>query len=237
MKKIMIVLAMIVAVYSMASNVNEPTQTQVPASKVKIRPASPLNGRIFWNDSTKVFEGWNGTSWLPLSNDTTLAKSRVHSVLGSTNISIDSTNTGYPVVSITGTLSVAETPLNMVVGGGVAARAGMTSWNCPSGYNTIDSSVADSAVGLVAPRTCSARHLYVTCSPAPGASDTVYVTLARSGGVSIVTTFIHGTATQSAKDITNAVSFSAGDMIQVKAVSTSGSSATKVSWGFDLQAN
>lgn len=138
--------------------------------------------------------------------------------------------------AITGVVPVANTSLKTVVGGGGACRASMTSWDNPFGYTVADSSVADSAVGFVAPRACVARNLYVRCAPAPSAGDTVTVTIFRNGVGSIVEAKISETS-QSAHDSSNAVSFSVGDAVQVVVVSTAGSAATKVSWGFDLQAN
>src|ERR1035437_10179472 len=111
--------------------------------------------------------------------------------------------------AVTGTLSVAQTPLNMIVGGGAVVNSGSTGYLCASGFaRTVDTTAAaDSATGFVATRACTARNLFIRANAAAGAGDTVQVSIWRDGVASTVFAQVAGASTVNASDITHTIGF------------------------------
>jgi hypothetical protein len=83
------------------------------------------------------------------------------------------------------------------------------------------------------PRNCRVKRLYVNCGTAPGSGQTVTVTVRKNGSDGSVTAQVSGVGT-TATDLTNEDSYSAGDLLSIKVVTSASATAADVTIGFEL---
>lgn len=184
---------------------------------------------------TLMVNGVASTLTCIISGTATSEQDIAHSVslnAGDT-ISLRCTPTGTPAASgvCYWTIRQSATDLFGVLGQNVASPTTGTNWQ-PAQNRALISSTNVLANQIV-PTAGVLKNLFVNYRSAPGASNSLAVTLYVNGVASTLTTTVSGTATQSS-DTTHSVSVNAGDKIALQLVATGTPVSTTVSFGMSF---
>lgn len=146
-------------------------------------------------------------------------------------ISIRSVPTGLPatVGSIWWSIRQDATSMSGVMGG-----ANTTASNSVTNYNGMMSNAIwaslEPSVYAVMPTAGVIKNLYIVVSVAPGAAKSYTFDIMKNGSTTGVQVVISGAAQTTGNDITNTVSFAAGDLISIRSTPSGTPTASVVTW-------